>query len=371
MLGCAFVKLTVNFPYVHRDKDRHGNVRLYFRRRIGGPKIRLRAEPGTAEFAAEYEGAQAHCNACPTGSPSEKRRIEKGTLGWLCARYLRSAEFTRFAKTTQSLRRWQLENFLFEPVAPGKQEIFADFPLPRLTGKALRVLRDRKEHVPGSANHRVKALRALFSWAVDHDLVESNPAREVKLLKSSSVGHHTWSAAEIAQFEARHVIGTKARLALTLLLLTGVRRSDVVLLGRQHLKDGWFKIPVQKNRNRTPVTVELPMAPELARIIDASPVGDLTFLVTKYGKPFTGAGFGEWFRERCNEAGLRNCSAHGLRKAGAVRAAENGATAHELMALFGWLTLSEAQHYTKATDRRKLSKNAAYLMARNDEGENK
>jgi site-specific recombinase XerD len=113
------------------------------------------------------------------------------------------------------------------------------------------------------------------------------------------------------------------------------------------------------------------MAPELARIIDASTVGDLTFLVTKFGKPFTGAGFGGWFRERCNEAGLRNCSAHGLRKAGAARAAENGATAHELMALFGWLSLSEAQRYTKAADRRKLSKNATYLMARNDENENK
>jgi integrase len=372
MLDRLLVKLIVNFPYVHRDIDRHGNVRFYYRRRIGEPKIRLRAQGGTPEFAAEYEAAQARCKVVPSDSPSALQRRQKGTLGWLCGLYLRSAEFGRFAKTTQSLRRWQLERLLLEPVAPGKKETFADFPLPRLTAKALRVLRDRKEDLPGSANHRVKALRALFSWAVDHDLVQSNPASEVKLLKRFSTGHHTWTAAEIAQFESRHPIGTKARLALALLLLTGVRRSDVVLLGRQHLKDGWFKISVQKNRNRTPVTVELPLAPDLARIIDASPVGDLTFLVTKRGKPFTAEGFGEWFRERCNEVGLRNCSAHGLRKAGAVRAAENGATAHELMALFGWLSLSEAQRYTRSADRRRLAKNAARLMApSNGQSENK
>jgi integrase len=207
---------------------------------------------------------------------------------------------------------------------------------------------------------------------VEHDLVETNPAAEVKRIKHPSAGHHTWSPAEVAQFEARHPIGTKARLALALLLWTGVRRSDVVLLGRQHLKEGWFKILVQKNRNRTPVAVELPMAPELARIIDASPVGDLTFLVTQYGKAFTGDWFGEWFRDRCNEAGLAHCSSHGLRKAAAVRAAQNGATAHELMALFGWLSLAEAQRYTRAVDRRALAKNATRLMSPNDEkSENK
>ena len=90
----------------------------------------------------------------------------------------------------------------------------------------------------------------------------------------------------------------------------------------------------------------------------------LTFLVTEYGKPFTPAGFGGWFRARCDEAGLRQCSAHGLRKAGAVRAAENGATTHELMAIFGWLSLKEAERYTQAARRRRLARNATRLLGR-------
>jgi integrase len=152
----------------------------------------------------------------------------------------------------------------------------------------------------------------------------------------------------VEQYEARHPIGSNARLALALLLYTGARRSDIVLLGRQHVKDGWIKFIAQKNQKRRPVTIELPMPPTLATIIDATITGALTFLVTEYGKPFTAAGFGAWFRKRCDEANLPGCSAHGLCKAGAARAAENGATAQELMAIFGWLSLKEAERYTAA-----------------------
>jgi len=96
--------------------------------------------------------------------------------------------------------------------------------------------------------------------------------------------------------------------------------------------------------------------PELRRIINSTPSGHLNFLVTEFGKPFTAAGFGNWFRDRCDEAGLPvHCAAHGLRKAGAARAAEAGASAHELMAMFGWSTLAEAERYTRTADRRRMA----------------
>jgi hypothetical protein len=72
--------------------------------------------------------------------------------------------------------------------------------------------------------------------------------------------------------------------------------------------------------------------------MNASPCGDLTFLVNEWGPPFTDAGFGNWFRDRCLEAGVPG-RAHGLRKAGATLAANNGATSRQLMAIFGWDTL--------------------------------
>ena len=97
------------------------------------------------------------------------------------------------------------------------------------------------------------------------------------------------------------------------------------------------------------------MLPVLQSIIDASPTGDLTYLVTDHGQSFTPAGFGGWFREHCDKAGLKHCSAHGLRKAGASIAAENGASPHQLMAIFGWLTLKEAERYTQAARRRRMA----------------
>jgi hypothetical protein len=47
----------------------------------------------------------------------------------------------------------------------------------------------------------------------------------------------------------------------------------------------------------------------------------------------------DWF----DAAGLPHCSSHGLRKAAAVIPAENGATAPELCAIFGWSELETAE----------------------------
>ena len=85
-------------------------------------------------------------------------------------------------------------------------------------------------------------------------------------------------------------------------------------------------------------------------------------MVTEFGKPFTAKGFGSKFRAWCDEADLPHCPAHGLRKAGAVIAAENGATPHQLMSIFGWRTLKEAERYTKAVQQKKVAAGAMNLL---------
>ena len=45
-----------------------------------------------------------------------------------------------------------------------------------------------------------------------------------------------------------------------------------------------------------------PVVPDLQSVLDdATPYKHLTILTTAYGQPFTAAGFGGWFRERCDE----------------------------------------------------------------------
>ena len=169
----------------------------------------------------------------------------------------------------------------------------------------------------------------------------------MKFLKSKRQGgFHAWDDAEIAQFEAaRHPIGTKARLALALLLYTGQRRSDIVVFGRQHVKAGWLHFVQHKNRNRSPVTLELPILPELQSVIDQSPTGDMTYLVTEFGKPFTNNGFGTGSAIGA-VTGPIDGSAHGLRKASARRLAEWGATTEQIKAWCGWKTAKEADRYS-------------------------
>jgi len=151
-------------------------------------------------------------------------------------------------------------------------------------------------------------------------------------------------------------------LALGLFLFTGQRKCDVVLFGRQPIRRGVLTFTLQKNRNRNPVKLELPVLAVLQKIIDASLCGHPAFLVTEFGKPFTAKGFGSMFRTCCDEAELPHCTAHGLRKAGAVIAAENGATPHQLMAIFGWRTLKEAESYTKAVQQKKVAAGAMNLL---------
>ena len=130
-----------------------------------------------------------------------------------------------------------------------------------------------------------------------------NPARDVKTIRGAAGGYYTWTIADVEKYIERHPLGTKAHLALALLLFTGAREQDMVTFGKQHVRDGWLRyVPL-----KTSISVaQCPRSqlPILAKIIAASPCGSLTFLETEYKKPFTANGFGGWFRDRCNEAGL-------------------------------------------------------------------
>jgi integrase len=355
------VTMRMNLPYLTADRDRHGNERLYVRRH--GQKIRIRARPGTEAFAQAYAAALCMFENTTAASRPTVSSAPAGTLGWLAACYFASVEFRQLGRQSQTTRRGIIEECLREPRKPGSRDLMRDCPVNLLSAVHVKMLRDRKASTPGAANNRRKYLSSMFGWAVEHGLLRVNPAREVRKVRYATAGFHTWTVEEVRQFEERHHIGTKARLALALLLYLGVRRGDVVTLGRQHVKDGWLRLVPQKTRYRNLEVSQKPVLPILADIIAQSPTGALTFIETEFGKPFTPNGFGGWFRARCNEAGLPHCSAHGLRKTGATLAAEKGATDRQLMALYDWTSEKQATAYTRAANRKKLAAQAAYLLA--------
>jgi integrase len=374
------VTVRIDFPYLIADRDRHGVTRHYVRRH--GRKIRIRESRGTQAFARAYADA---LHALDDGSNPDRAIIKgapAGTLGWLAASYFASTEFQRLDHKSQVTRRGVIEDCLREPRKPGSADLMRDCPASALSSAHVKMLRDRKAATPGAANNRRKYLSSMFGWAVETGMMRANPAREIRKVRYASDGFHTWTTDEVLQFEERHQIGTKARLALALLLYLGVRRGDVVTVGRQHVRAatpderregaiGWVRMVPSKTRYKRLSVSEKPILAALADVIARSPTGNLTFLVTDFDKPFTAAGFGNWFRERCNEAGLSHCSAHGLRKAGATIAADNGATDRQLMALYDWTTAAQANVYTAAADRKRLANEAAKHVAKRSEPEQK
>jgi integrase len=349
--------MKIDLKHIRRDRDWHGNARIYLRV-PGKAQVRLREAPGTPAFLVEY---QAALEAATAGGAGTAERGVPGSLRWLCTAYYRTPEFQGLGATTKSVRRAHLDSICDSRIATG--ETRGTLPYRGMKTRNVRKIRDEcAARGPEAANGRIKSLRALYVWAMSAGHVDHNPTRDVPRLRGSSEGFHSWTLDEVEQYRARHPIGTKARLALDLLLFTGTRRSDVVKLGRQMVRDGWFYWTETKGRARRRKERAVPILAVLQATIDASPTGDLIYLVTELRKPFSIGGFSHKFRDWCDQAGLHHCSPHGLRKAGATIAADNGATSHELMAIFGWETLKQAEHYTKRADRKRLAGKAMHLL---------
>jgi integrase len=325
--------------YVHGFLDRHGKPRFYFRR-AGFEAKPLHGLPYSPEFMADYEAALAD-QPLPVGAG----RARPGTMAALALSYFASPEFRALRPSTQRARRWTIERVCKEhgdrSAASMKREHVV---------KLMSRLADR----PGAANGLRKALRAMMKHAVDIGLRADDPTREVKAIRIKGGGHHSWTDEEIGRFEQHHPIGSRARLALALLLFTGQRRGDVIRMGAQHVRGGSIYVKQEK----TGAELVIPLHPTLTAIIAETPSGHLTFLTTRYGGPFQASAFSRWFREECDKAGLPHCSAHGLRKAAARRLAEAGCTAHEIGAITGHASLAELVRYTKAADQRRLAEAA-------------
>ncbi|MGH1571754.1 tyrosine-type recombinase/integrase [Methylobacterium sp. P31] len=329
----------LRLKYVVSDIDRHGNVRHYFRRRPE-PKVRLEGQPGSKAFMAAYQ-------ACLDGkrppAPRKTRTADAGTFAALCNAYLTCGDFKGLDASTQA---WQRRALLEICDAHGEKRVAMLHP------RHVRKLRDAKRDTPAAANTMLKALKAMFAWAIENDEAERDPTYGVKRVRYVTKGHHSWTLAEVEAYEARHPIGTTARLALALLLYTAGRREDVVRLGPQHLRAGRLQYIQAKNEHRAPVEMDIPVHADLAEAIAAMPVaGQRSFLVTEYGQPFSSNGFGNRFKAWCEAAGLPHCSAHGCRKATAARLAERKATPHQIMAITGHKTLEEVGRYTRAAGR--------------------
>lgn len=333
-------------PYLHRYHTRHGKF-IWYVRKPGEGRVRLRAVFGTPEFDAEYAAAIEGAT-----KQIARSKLESGSLGWLWERFRETGNWTSLKQSTRRAR----ENIMAHVLAKSAAE-----PANAIKPSDILHGRDIRSKTPAQSKGFLVVMRAMFRWAVTAGHVELDPTAGIKALpKVKNEGFPIWSEDDVEQYQAFWKIGTKERVWIDVLLYTGLRRGDAVRLGRQHVRQGVATMRTEKSQGTT--TVVLPILPVLAATLAKGPTGDLAFICGASGKPLTKETFGNFFREACNAAGVFGKSAHGLRKAGATRAADNGATVTELEAIFGWHGGGMAALYTKAADRRRASMRAMTLM---------
>ncbi len=182
----------------------------------------------------------------------------------------------------------------------------------------------------------------------------------MKLSRLRSKGFHTWTDDEIAQYRDHWTLGTVQRLVMEFALETASRRSEVVRLGRQHVRNG--RIKIARGKGSSPVDIRI--TPKLQAACDAMPKSDhLTFIVTANGKPRSPNGLGNDFAKWCDDAGLpKHCRMHGLRKGRTRQLVEKKATPHQIMAVTGHRTLAEVQRYSNEYNRPAAADEAIELL---------
>lgn len=330
-------------PHLHHETTRHGRL-VWYVRVNRGPRIRIKADYGTDEFEQAYQAA------IQGERPFKDKEAARGTLDWLVMLYRQSGAWAELSLAT----RRQRENILKHVLANGGKETLSN-----ITKRVIKAGCERRKSTPAQARHFLDTMRGIYRWALDNELVSSDPTQGVIAKKPKTNGFPVWTDEEITAYEKRWPRGTRERLMFDVFLYTGLRRGDAAALGKQHIKDGVITLDTQKNG----VRVTIPILPDLAETMAITKLGDLAIIATDEGKNFVKESLGTAFREACRAAGIKK-SAHGLRKAAATHAANRGATVAQLEAIFGWEGGRMASLYTRSADRKALAEAAMEKLSR-------
>jgi integrase len=269
----------IRLKHIHEYRDRHGKLRRYVRL-PGRKQVPVPGLPGSAEFMDAYQAALV--DEQPYVGIGGNR-TQPGSVSAAVVSYLGSVPFANLAPSTQRMRRNILENFRAQ---------HGEKRLALLERAHIERMVAGKAHTPAAARNFLKTLHVLLAHCVVAGLRKDDPTLGVKNIKIRSDGIHTWTESEITTYRAIHPIGSRPRLAFELLINTAQRRGDVIRMGRQHIRDGAIHVTQRK----TGTTLIIPIHPDLAAAIDATPTPHLTFLVTRDGSPFSDAGFGHLSR---------------------------------------------------------------------------
>jgi integrase len=338
----------VDLPYVKPERDRNGSIRYWYFRR-DGRRWKLPGDPGSSEFMAEYSRLLAETDQkARVNLPDQavnRTDYPRGSFGRLVVDFLASGQFRDCKPRTQAEYRRICEALSAE---------YGNKRVGKIRRRHVRRMRDARAETPGAANTIVRMMKLLLNFAVDDELIPSNPAARMKLL---AVGEwRAWSDEECAKFEARWPPGSMQRRAYCLALYTGQRLSDQVTRKREHRRDGGIYVVQSKTDEPLWIPEHRELTAELGRGVG---VLDTLLVTPTTGKPFDPIYYGTWMADAIEDADLPDdVVLHGLRKTAAKRLADLGLSEETIKSITGHITSAMVQKYVKGANQKRLAKQA-------------
>ena len=332
--------------YVSAFRDTRGTLRYRFRCQKKGIDTYMKERPFSPAWEQEYRHLLDGVTASVQVGAG---RYAKGTIGDLIQGYRQSVAWTD--KKASTRRNW--EGSLGKLAAA-----LASHRVNDLKSADAQMIIDAMSTRPSAADNFRKRMSALWRWGIRKGLARENPWTAVDTTHRKTPGFKAWSEDDVAKFSTRFPPGTLEYLAMILMLNTFARRSDAVRLGPNNIVQGRLRFIAKKNE----MEVNIPILPDLAEALANHAFPGSHFLMTQLGYPFSEAGFGQWFAEKCQAAGV-SARAHGLRKLAAIRMAYAGATVPELMAWGGWRSDREPLRYIQQAQRSRLADSAAQKLS--------
>ncbi len=312
-----------------------GRVYWYYRR--DGMRQRIAGKPGTPEFLENYNRIHAAFEAEPrTGAAP-------GTFASLITWYLSSPEYMELGDRAKQEYRAYLDQM---------RERFGHLSYRSMSRRFVMGYRDSMAATPSKANHAVKVLRRLLSYALDLELIKINPAAGVKELRTGD-GWQSWPEPALERFheEARGA----ARVAFMLALYTGQRKGDVLAMRWSDITgDGFIRVTQAK----TGTELFIPIHPTLAGELAGVEKRDLAIVGRSDGKPYTDSGFNAIWRREKARLGLGGVVFHGLRKNAVAALYEAQCTPQQVQAITGHASLEMVAHYGKGARQKVLATQA-------------
>lgn len=318
-------------------------------------KITLHCGPDDADFHRQYLAARRGEKPEPLRQASDYAKPR--SIAWLINLYLEHLEKRVEAGAASAKTLKKKKNLLARLLATPDRVML-------IPQEKLIAMQDEMAATPAQAHAFIEAVAVMYDWAIKRKLIGQNPARGIEKVYAKGSGATPWKLDDIKTFFAHHKPGSKAHVALSVLLWTGCRIEDLTILGRTHecTIEGVEALrwkPLKKGSTE----VSIPLLPPLKAATRAAKVEGATYVLGRGGKPFaSGDSMSAMFKRWCVDAGLPHLSAHGVRKGLAELLVELGVSQYGLMAILGHSEAKTSEVYTRRADRWKLATDAMHRL---------